>query len=121
MSEISKGATRPARPSISDADKAAISSEGVKTAVAKLTTDLKSNASKDTIAKDKADAFAKYQAAGGQASSLQAFGEEVSHTSDGDRKALREAFGITADEGHHGKGTSGRAGVSQKIIGRDED
>ena len=99
-----QGNSNPLRQKpLSDIEQKALSDSSVKTAVAKLASDVTNNASPDTIAKDKSDAFAKYQAAGGKAASIEAFGEEASRTSETDKDALRQAFGIAKKRGGTGQ------------------
>ena len=80
---------------ISEPDKKALSSDGVKAAVDKVASDIKNHASKDVIDRDKSDAYDKYKTAGGQASSLQAFGHEAASLSEDSKAELRQAFNLT--------------------------
>ena len=121
MSETKAVSHRAQQTHISEPDAKALKSEGVKSAVQKLATDIKNGAGKDQIESDKKDAFSKYQAAGGQAKSMEAFGEEASHTKGSDRKQLREAFGLpkehhaghTPGGGAHGGGTADKSGAAR--------
>lgn len=115
--DVKSASSRAQNHIISEPDKKALGSDGVKAAVGKLTQDLKNNASKDVLDKDKSDAFEKYKAAGGQASSLEAFGKELvaqpADPGEGDSKAaLRQAFNLATRKETTKPSTGNEVGTS---------
>ena len=114
MSRIQGSSNQQPAP-ISDVDKKAVNSESVQTALKKVKSDVANGATKDVLDKDKSDAFSKYQAAGGQATSVQAFGEEATQLSGGEKASLQKAFDLT--DGIGGSSSAGIGGSSSAGIG----